>query len=184
MDLTINWIDKIVFVPKAEMILRQTSPVEIRELDITEFRNALKLLEGSESGIVFPDIHSNSPPLTIAGVTLARVLEIINGYTIQFENGQYLVNVVNGNSNLSDNIIPNSVSVRSNNSAGLVRGDGISLEDRQLLEDILNLIEADEKYDSARVTKYRKGTLEILLDKNVEIVDGGPSNGGEINITE
>jgi len=58
---------------------------------------------------------------------LARVVEIINGYTITFENTAYAVNIVGGNSNISDVVNLNLVSVRSANSAGyieVVTGDG------------------------------------------------------------
>jgi hypothetical protein len=54
-------------------------------------------------------------------VTLARVVEIINDYTITFENGTYAVNLAGANSNIGDVVNLNSVSVRSANSAGLVQ---------------------------------------------------------------
>jgi hypothetical protein len=110
----------VIFVPKADMTLVQTSPFEIRELDVNQFHLALKDLEDNVDGQVFPTTHNHNPPVTIGGVTLARVVEIINGYTVTFEDGNYAVNIVGGNSNIADVTNLNSVQVRSANSAGLV----------------------------------------------------------------
>lgn len=69
--------------------------------------------------------HNHVAPVTVGGVELARVVEIINDYTITFEDGQYAVNIVGGNSNIGDNVNVNQVSVRSANSAGLVHNTAI-----------------------------------------------------------
>ena len=53
-------------------------------------------------------------------VTRGRVVEIINGYTVTFEDGQYAVNLTGANSNISDVANVNQVSIRAANSAGLV----------------------------------------------------------------
>ena len=58
-------------------------------------------------------------------MTLARTVEIINGYTVTFEDGQYAVNLVGANSNVGDVVNVNQVSVRSANSAGLVTSAAI-----------------------------------------------------------
>lgn len=123
MAITIDWGTLVINVPKADTTLIQASP-EIRQLDLNAFRLALKDLEDSEEGMAYPVTHNHNPPVTVGGVTLARVLEIINGYTILFEDGQYAVNLVGANSNVSDVTIVNQVSVRSANSAGLVQGSG------------------------------------------------------------
>jgi hypothetical protein len=85
------------------------------------FRSALKDLEDSEEGMSFPSTHNHVAPISVGGVTLARVVELINGYTVTFEDGQYAVNLLGANTNLSDNINLNQVSVRSANSAGLIQ---------------------------------------------------------------
>jgi len=56
---------------------------------------------------------------------LARVVEIINDYTITFEDGQYAVNLVGANSNVADRVNVNQVSVRASNSAGLITNTAI-----------------------------------------------------------
>lgn len=120
MAISIDWVNKIINVPKADLLLIQIIPMEIRELDIDSFRMELKALEESEAGMTFPDTHSHNPEVSVGGVSLARVVEIINGYTVTFEDGQYAVNLTGANSNIGDRVNVNQVSVRSANSAGLI----------------------------------------------------------------
>lgn len=119
MAITIDWATKIIYVPRADMTLVQSSPFEIRELNINLFRLALRDLEDNVEGIPFLHTHNHNTTVLIGGVTLARVVEIVNGYTVTFENGNYAVNLVGANSNIGDVTNLNSVSVRAANSAGL-----------------------------------------------------------------
>lgn len=119
MAITITWPTKVINVPRADMLLVQSVPTEIRELDIDAFRLELKSIEASEEGMPFVDTHSHNTTVTVGGVTLARVVQIINGYTVTFEDGQYAVNLVGANSNIGDVTNVNQVSIRSANSAGL-----------------------------------------------------------------
>lgn len=118
MAISIDWGSRVIYVPRNDMVLVQASP-EIRELNITDFHLELILLEESEEGMAFPITHINTAPIDIGGTYLARVFEIINGYTITFEDGQYAVNLVGANSNIGNAVNVNSVSVRSSNSVGL-----------------------------------------------------------------
>jgi hypothetical protein len=119
MAISITWGTKVINIPKADTQLVQSSPTEIRSLDLDNFRQTLNDLQDSEDGIPFETTHNHVPPITVGGVTLARVVEIINGYTVTFEDGQYAVNLVGANSNVGDVTNVNQVSVRSANSAGL-----------------------------------------------------------------
>jgi len=123
MAISITWPTGEIYVPKADMTLVQSTPFEIRELDINTFRLALKDLEDDEEGQVWIRTHNHNTAVTVRGVTLARVVEIINGYTVTFEDGSYAVNLVGANSNISDITNLNSVSVRAANSAGLIDSD-------------------------------------------------------------
>jgi hypothetical protein len=123
MVTTIDWPTKVINVPRADMTLIQTVPFEVRELDINAFRLDLKDLEDTADGMAFERTHTHNTTVTIAGVTLARVVEIINGYTLTFEDGSYAVSLIGANSNLAEVINLNSVSVRSANSAGLIDHD-------------------------------------------------------------
>lgn len=118
--ISINWGTKVINVPRTDMTLLQASP-EIRQLDLNTFRLTLKDLEDDEAGISFPTTHNHVAPIDVGGVTLARVVEIINGYTVTFEDGQYAVNLVGANTNLPDVANVNQVSIRSSNSGGLVQ---------------------------------------------------------------
>jgi hypothetical protein len=119
MAISITWGTKVINIPKADTQLVQSSPTEIRSLDLDNFRQTLNDLQDSEDGIPFETTHNHVPPITVGGVTLARVVEIINGYTVTFEDGQYAVNLVGANSNVGDVTNVNQVAVRSANSAGL-----------------------------------------------------------------
>ena len=121
--ITINWPTGVISVPKADMTLVSSSPFEIRELDINAFRLTLKNLEDDDQGQVWATTHRHNTTVDVGGVTLARVVEIINGYTVTFENGTYAVNLVGANSNIGDIVNLNTVSVRASNSAGLTEPD-------------------------------------------------------------
>ena len=125
MAITIDWETKIISVPRADMTLIQSVPVEIRELNLNSFRLELKDLEDDEDGIAYIDTHSHNTEVLLGGIIYARVIEIINGYTVTFENGFYAVNLVGANSNVGDVVNVNFVSVRSSNSAGLISNQAI-----------------------------------------------------------
>ncbi len=77
MAISIDWSTKVISVPKDYMTLVQSSPTEIRELSIDQFRLDLKDLEDNVDGIVNPDTHRHYPAITVGGVELAMVIEII-----------------------------------------------------------------------------------------------------------
>jgi hypothetical protein len=120
MNVVMYWASKIIYVPKSELTLIQAAPREIREMNLNEFRLALKEEEWSEAGMPFLDTHRHNTEVTLGGLTFARVIEIINGYTVTFEDGQYAVELVGANSNIQDVSNVNQVSIRPNNSAGLI----------------------------------------------------------------
>ena len=129
--VTIDWANRIIFIPKFVSTVIQTVPTEIRDLDLNELRLALKDLEDSAQGIVYPTTHNHNSPVTVGGVTLARVLELINNYSVTFEDGAYAINLVGANSNVADRVNVNQVSVRSANSAGLIKGaDGVPTDEQ------------------------------------------------------
>ena len=122
MAITIDYsnpVQYVINVPKADMPLVSSSPTEIRQLDIDDFRKALADIQDDPEGMAFPTAYVHTAPLPVAGVTLARVVEILDPYRVEFEDDQYNVNVVGGNSNLSDVVIKNQVGVNTANSAGL-----------------------------------------------------------------
>lgn len=141
MAITITWPTKVINVPRADMTLIQTSPYELRQLDLNWFRLQLKSLEDDAYGINYLKTHNHNTEVTLGGLVLARVITIISGYTITFENGNYAVDLVGANSNVADVVNLNSVMVRSYNSAGLitvVSGSGLSTEEHDYLMQIEN----------------------------------------------
>lgn len=117
MAISINWATGVIFVPQADL-----TPLGggVYQLDLNSFRGSLKSLEDDETGIPFPDTHRHNTEVVLSGTTYARVIEILPPYTVEFEDGQYAVNLVGANSNVSDVAVVNQVSIRSFNSAGLV----------------------------------------------------------------
>jgi len=115
--ISVAWATKIINVPQAYLTDLGGG---VYELDVNQFRLDLKALEADVNGITFVDTHQHNPPVTVGGVTLARVVEIINGYTVTFEDGQYAVNLVGANNNIQDVSNVNQVSVRPSNTAGMV----------------------------------------------------------------
>lgn len=126
---TIDWAARIIHVPQSDLISLGGNAYE---LDINAFRLNLKNLEDSDEGMIFPKTHNHNTQVTLSGITLARVVEIINGYTVTFENGNYSVSLVGANSNILDVANLNNVSIRSSNSAGMVvSGSGVTPQDVQ-----------------------------------------------------
>lgn len=138
MAITINWATRVISILKADMT--QLSATRY-ELNVDALRLALKDLEDSEEGMAFPSTHAHNTTVTVGGVTLARVVEIINGYTITFEAGTYSVSLVGANNNIADVMNLNSVSLRSANSAGLI---AVGLDPNVVADAILDRANAIE----------------------------------------
>lgn len=123
MSYSVNWATKVITIPKADTQLVSTSP-DVRSLDVTVLWQNLRDIEDDVDGISYVAIVKNTTPVTLAGVTLARQVEVINGYRLMFEDGQYAVNIVGGNSNIGDVVVKNQVSVNTANSAGFIQVSG------------------------------------------------------------
>lgn len=116
--MQIDWGTRVIYVFKADAFMTALGG-NLYEMDTNAFRLALKNFEDSEEGIPHPDTHNHNTAVELGGVTYARVIEIINGYTITFEDGQYAVNLKGSNNNIADATNVNQVSLRVFNSAGL-----------------------------------------------------------------
>lgn len=126
----VDWPAKLIFVEIADLTLVSPGPpAPVYALDTDWFRLSLKDLEDDVQGMAWPDTHEHTAPKTLAGVTYARFVEIINGYSVEFEDGAYGVNLVGSNNNIVDVVVINQVSVRPFNSAGLIQaGTGLTAE--------------------------------------------------------
>lgn len=133
--ISIDWNTKVINIPISFLTHISGS---LYELDVNELRLALKDIEDSEDGMNFPDTHRHNTAVTLGGVTYARTVEIINGYTITFEDigSPYRVRCVGANHNISDVQNLNNVSLIVGNSAGLIvvnQGSGLSQEEHDKL---------------------------------------------------
>lgn len=119
MAISIDYLTKIILVPRADLIELQNTPSFIYQLNMEWFYRRVSDLQDDQAGSPFVDAVVNTAPVDVGGVLLARVIQVINGYTVEFEDGQYAVNLTGANTNLQDVTQVNQVSVRPNNSAGL-----------------------------------------------------------------
>ena len=158
MNISINWGTRVIFVPKSEL---EEVDSTTYKLDINKFRLALKDKEDDALGIVNPDTHIHYPPIQVGGITLARVVQIINGYTVEFENGNYIVDLYGANSNISEVTRLNCVSVRSHNSAGLIDASFATPDD---------IARAVWQYASRTLTSF--GDLESKIDILLDVEQG------------
>ncbi len=126
--ISIDWLTKIIFVPKSYTQFVSFGTFEIRQLDIDQFRLDLRTIEAGYPGIVNLRTHTHNTTVEVGGVQLARVVSIINGYSITFEDGPYAVNLNGANSNIADVTNLNQVQIRSANSAGLTYSDIINAQ--------------------------------------------------------
>jgi hypothetical protein len=135
MAISIDWLSRVIFVPQADL-----TPLGggVYELDVNAFRLSLKSIEASEIGMPFPETHRHNTQVSLAGATYARTMEIINGYTVEFEDGQYTVVCSGANHNIGDVKVVNSVSLIIGNAAGLIvvaggEGGGLTTQEHNQL---------------------------------------------------
>lgn len=119
MAISVDPFTNVIYVPKADLTLIQSSP-EVRELDVNTFRLWLRDWEDDEANIYRPKTHTHSTEVALAGLTYARIIEILSPYTVEFEDGQYTINCIGANHNVSDVKVANQVSLIVNNAAGLI----------------------------------------------------------------
>ena len=120
LTFSIDRTTSVITIDRLSMPEVPNTASEVRTFDVVEFHHLLRDNEDDWEGIHFPTTHNWKDPITIGGVTLAAVFELLDPYTVTFEDGLYTVYVVGANSNLGDKINKNQVSVYIQNSAGLV----------------------------------------------------------------
>ena len=164
-DPSVNWETRVITIPQSFL----TSLGDTKYLlDTDALRLALKDIEDSE-GISFPDTHRHNTEVVLGGITYARFFEIINGYTVTFENGSYAIVLVGSNNNILDVTNLNYVSVRSMNSAGLiVSGSGVTEQDKTDIIDGVAAELVDIETDLAFV-KNIEGGRWVLTDNQMVI---------------
>jgi hypothetical protein len=131
---SINPATKVITIPQAD--LTNVSGT-LYSFDTNAFRLALRAWEDDAANISYVPTHRHNTEVTIAGVTYARTIEIINGYSVTFENGSYSVKLTGSNNNIWDIqsgiLNQNTVQVIPTNSAGLITvtsGSGVTAQDK------------------------------------------------------
>ena len=141
MAISIDFATSVITINQSDLTLISGDLYELPTEDT--FRAEVNALMDDEIGIVFEDPIRHNTEVTIVGVTYARFIELINGYSVTFENLTYTVRLAQSNNNLFDveNGILNAsgnVTVVGQNSAGLIvvtSGSGLSAaQTTQLLE--------------------------------------------------
>lgn len=121
MALTINYATKVITVPQADLTLISGT---LYELDTDQFRKDVMAILDDETHIWMPNAFTHNTEVTVAGVTFARTVEFINGYSVEFEDAAYSVRLSGSNNNIFDVengiLVQNTVQVIAQNSAGLV----------------------------------------------------------------
>lgn len=123
MAITVDCTTRIVSVPQADL-----TPISgsLYELDVDWLRLQLKSWEYSTEGMAMPVTHRHNTAVTLSGVTYARTVEIVNGYTVAFQNvgSPYTVRCAGANHNLADvTNFDGTVSLIIGNAAGLIAVD-------------------------------------------------------------
>lgn len=148
MAISINPSTKVITIPQADLTVVSGT---LYTYDTDAFRLELKSWEDDENNISLPVTHTHNTEVTIAGVTYARTIEIINGYSVTFENGSYSVKLTGSNNNIWDIqngiLNQNTVQVIPTNSAGLIvvtSGSGVTAQDKtDIIEGVWNELKAD-----------------------------------------
>lgn len=123
MAITTDWSTLTFTVPQGDLTLVSGSLYEMNTE--TYFRQGINEIMASEDGIVFEDAIDHNTEYTVAGVTYARKVEMINGYSLVYSpDSQWTVRYTGSNNNLFDVengvLNQNQVQVISANSAGLI----------------------------------------------------------------
>ncbi len=142
MAVTIDWNTLIFSVPQSDLTLISGTLYEMNTE--TYFRAEVNAIMAGEEGIVFEDSIDHNTDYTVAGVTYARKIEIINGYSVQFTpDSQWTARLAGSNNNIFDVeagiLVQNQVQVIPQNSAGLVvitSGSGLSTDQDTKLTEI------------------------------------------------
>lgn len=131
---TIDPALKRVTIPQTDLTLVSGS---LYELDTNTFRLAIGALLASEDYIWMDDMFRHNTEVSVAGTTFARTIEVINSWSLTFENISMAVRLAGSNNNFFDaesGVLINQplVNVIGQNSAGLVRVDIPALDQAEI----------------------------------------------------
>lgn len=138
----------------------------VYDLDTNALRLALNAEAATVAGMAYPDNNRHNTTVLLAGVEYARIIEVINGFSLTFEEqlSPYVVNFVGSNNNYLDVTNLGTVQLRSNNSAGLINV-------REIQQDIFNNRVTIDAINGIAGTQYPAGTplqpVDNVPDANI-----------------
>lgn len=123
MALTVDYSSApfLITVPKSDLTLIEGTKYQ---LDVDTYWLLLADYTDNEQTMSQPILYSRVP----ATATTPSITNInLDYYTIEFENGLYSVNIINGNTNIREAEEKNQVSVNTNNTAGFIDPTALEL---------------------------------------------------------
>jgi len=104
----------LITIPQSDLTLDTGTKYT---LTVDTFWQLLRDYADSEEAIPYPIIYTRIP----ATASTPSITEVnLDYYQLQFENGAYSVNIINGNTNIRDVEVKNTVSVNTNNTTGFI----------------------------------------------------------------
>ena len=125
MAVTLNHNTLVFSVPQSDLSLVSGS---LYECDTNWLKQQMMAILAAAEGIEKEDSFIHFQEYTVVGITYARAIQVINGYSIEFTpDSQWSVRLAGSNNNFFDVengiLIQNQVQVIAQNSAGLVNQD-------------------------------------------------------------
>lgn len=165
-----------ITVPKSDLVNISGT---LFVLDTEVFRNNMNAIIASEDYIWLPDYATRNAPVTVAGVTLAQTIELINGFNLTFDDSSgtdaYSVRLEGSNNNLFDIqngiLNQNLVQVIPTNSAGLTYSKQI--EDTAYLDQRIWI----DTVDGLAGTAYPLGTPALPVNTLANAIQIQTSRG-------
>lgn len=171
MAYSVDWGALVVTVRQADLTL--VSP-GVYELDIVTFWQNLHDIQDTLPAMGFARIMQGLPPTSFSprGVVIDPDDA---GWLIEFEDGQYEVQLVNGNSDVQSSRVQNQVSITSRVTTGASAAEfwGYLLEDTTSAQEFLRIILASTagKASGAETTEMRFRDIADTKDRIVATVD-------------
>lgn len=104
----------LITIPLSDLTLDSGTKYK---LTADDFWKLLREYSYSPEGVISPIIYTRIAA-TAATPSITEINE--DYYALQFEDGAYSVNIINGNTNIRDVEVKNQVSVNTNNNTGFV----------------------------------------------------------------
>ena len=123
----------LITIPQSDLTLISGTQYE---LEVDTFWQLLRDYSDNSESMPFFTIY-NRIPATPSTPSITDINHLY--YSLEFEDGAYSVNIINGNTNIRDVEVKNQVSVNTNNTTGfntISVGSGLSVSEQAQLEEL------------------------------------------------